>query len=341
VTWLSNDAVDRLRDVATRPEMPSDRYAILRPIGRGGMGTVYAARDRLLNRDVALKVSNAPVPESDLDHRLRQEARVLAALEHPGVVPIHDAGVLDDGRLFYVMTLVRGDTLATHAATLASEVARLTVFERIAETVAFAHAAGIVHRDLKPSNVMVGRFGEVLLLDWGVAKLVGSAPPASSVPAAAPASHAATPADSGRTGHGVRIGTSGFMAPEQARGDAAEAGPPADVYALGALLCWMLTGDTPASAAAAVERLSAVQPPAPPRLRSVIGRCLAERPADRYDSAAALVADLARYRQGQSVSAHRDTLLERAGRAFTRYQTFVLLLLAYLIMRAVFAWSQR
>ena len=341
MTWLSNDAVDRLRDVATRPALPSDRYAILRPIGRGGMGTVYAARDRLLNRDVAIKVSNAPVPESDLDHRLRQEARVLAALEHPGVVPIHDTGVLDDGRLFYVMTLVRGDTLTQHAATLTSEVARLTVFERIAETVAFAHAAGIVHRDLKPSNVMVGRFGEVLLLDWGVAKLVGTALPTSSAPATGTGDGAVTTADSARTGHGVRIGTSGFMAPEQASGDAAGAGPSADVYALGALLFWMLTGETPATAAAAVERLSTTQPATPRRLAAVIARCLAERPADRYESAAALVEDLARYRQGQPVSAHRDTLLERAGRAFARYQTFLLLLLAYLIMRAVFAWSQR
>ena len=175
MTWLSNDLVERLRDVATRPELASDRYVILRPIGRGGMGSVYAARDEQLGREVAIKVSNAAAPADDLDQRLRQEARVLARLEHPGIVPVHDAGLLDDGRWFYVMKLVRGETLADHAASLEHEAARLVVFERVAETVAFAHAAGIVHRDLKPSNVMVGQFGEVLVLDWGVARVLARA----------------------------------------------------------------------------------------------------------------------------------------------------------------------
>jgi eukaryotic-like serine/threonine-protein kinase len=172
VTWLSNDLVERLRDVATRPELATNRYAILRPIGRGGMGSVYAARDEQLGREVAIKVSNAAAPADDLDQRLRQEAKVLARLEHPGIVPVHDAGLLDDGRWFYVMKLVRGETLTDHAASLEHEAARLVVFERVAETVAFAHAAGIVHRDLKPSNVMVGQFGEVLVLDWGVARVL-------------------------------------------------------------------------------------------------------------------------------------------------------------------------
>src|SRR5437867_12319245 len=228
MTWLSNDLVQRLRDVATRPELASDRYVILRPIGRGGMGSVYAARDEHLGREVAIKVSNAAAPADDLDQRLRLEAKVLARLEHPGIVPVHDAGLLDDGRWFYVMKLVRGETLADHAAALEHEAARLVVFERVAETVAFAHAAGIVHRDLKPSNVMVGQFGEVLVLDWGVARvLAGDA-----------RSRAGTEVTDGRSGgtevggtaNGTRMGTSGFMAPEQAHGDSSNAGPPADVY---------------------------------------------------------------------------------------------------------------
>jgi hypothetical protein len=110
-TWLSNTVVDHLRVVATWPELPGDRYVIERPIGRGGMGTVYVARDTLLERDVAIKVSNAPVAGSGLDERLRQEAQVLARLEHPGIVPVHDAGRLADGRMFYVMKLVHGETL--------------------------------------------------------------------------------------------------------------------------------------------------------------------------------------------------------------------------------------
>ena len=174
VTRLADGAIARLREAATWPALPPDRYEIRGPLGRGGMGTVYAAYDRRLEREVAIKVSNAAAPSSDLETRLRQEARVLAHLEHPGIVPVHDAGVLDDGRWFYVMKYVRGETLPQHVATLAGEAAVLGVFERIAEAVAFAHAAGVVHRDLKPSNVMVGAFGEVLVLDWGVAKVLGT-----------------------------------------------------------------------------------------------------------------------------------------------------------------------
>src|SRR5678816_3219941 len=116
-----------------RPELATNRYAILRPIGRGGMGSAYAARDEQLGREVAIKVSNAAAPANDLDQRLRQEAKVLARLEHPGIVPVHDAGLLDDGRWFYVMKYVRGETLPKHVASLVGEAAVLGVFERIAE----------------------------------------------------------------------------------------------------------------------------------------------------------------------------------------------------------------
>jgi serine/threonine protein kinase len=312
MTWLSNETVDRLRDVATRPPLSGDRYVIVRPLGRGGMGAVYAARDAALGRDVALKVSNAVSAASGLETRLKREAQVLARLEHPGIVPVHDAGVLEDGRVFYVMKLVQGQTLEQHAPSLTSEAARLGGFERIVETVAFAHAAGVVHRDLKPSNVMVGRFGEVLVLDWGVAKIVGE-------------STALGPADRGvasasDTGDGTRLGTAGFMAPEQARGAAAEAGPPADIFALGAVLSWLLSG-------ASIPR----------RLRAIAAKCQAVDPEARYPNAAALLDDLARYRQGDAVSAHRETWLELAGVWFVRYRTFILLVVAYLVMRALLA----
>jgi eukaryotic-like serine/threonine-protein kinase len=299
VTFLPDSAIARLRDVATRPVLPSDRYVILRPIGRGGMGSVYAATDTQLGRDVAIKVSNAATSSSDLDRRLRQEARVLARLEHPGIVPVHDAGVLDDGRWYYVMKLVRGQTLADHAASVGSEAARLAIFERVADTVAFAHAAGVVHRDLKPSNVMVGEFGEVLVLDWGVARIVAAA----DTDAATHTDGSAE--DAGRTGRGTRMGTAGFMAPEQAAGNAAAAGPPADVYALGALLQWLC-------------------PASPKRL-----------------TATELADDLARYRQGSAVSAYRDSHLERAGRWLARYQTLVWIVFAYLVMRVAFAFFWR
>jgi serine/threonine protein kinase len=340
VTWLSNEVVRRLREVAVAPGLPAGRYRLLRPIARGGMGTVHAARDELLERDVAIKVSNSPVPNGDLEARLRREARVLARLEHPGIVPVHDAGVLDDGRLFYVMKLVRGETLAERAAQLTGEAAALSVLERVTDTVAFAHAAGVVHRDLKPSNVMVGRFGEVLVLDWGAARLLAQAMASISEdhsPDDHHPGHRDAPAPGG-TARGTRIGTPGFMAPEQGQGAAFAAGPEADVYALGALLYWMLTGDTPGTdTAASARRLQLVAPKPSRRLRAIVQKCLSADPAGRYADAGELAADLVRYRAGLPVSAHREGPFERFGRWFAAYRTFILLVLAYLVMRTLFA----
>ena len=322
---LSDQAVDRLRDAASRPALGTDRYELGDLLGRGGMGAVYSAFDRVLQREVALKISASASAGADLDARLRQESHVLARLEHPGIVPVHDAGPLADGRWFYVMKLVRGETLEQHLARLESLPARLALFTRIAETVAFAHAAGVVHRDLKPSNVMVGNFGEVLVLDWGIAKIIG------------PSDHRAIGASDhlviGSSGHrgigqgteaGTRMGTAGFMAPEQQRGDAALAGAPADVYSLGAVLERMLAGQT-----------------VPKRLLAIVRKCLADLPSERYADAGGLVQDLARYQAGQAVSAYRESAWDVAARWFERYRTFILLVAAYLVMRSLFALSQR
>ena len=335
MTWLSNEVVGRLREVATWPELPPDRYVVIRPLGRGGMGAVYLGRDQRLNREVAIKVSNAVTAGSHLDERLQQEAQVLARLEHPGIVPVHDAGVLADGRTFYVMKYVRGETLAEHAASLAGEAPVLGVFERIAETVAFAHASAVVHRDLNPSNIMVGGFGEVLVLDWGVAKLMDVAARAAG-------------ADSGGqsaafgTASGVRIGTTGFMAPEQQRGDSLAAGPDSDVYSLGALLFWMLTRATVTTDATAIAReLARKELRIPRRLRAIVLKCLSPERGSRYADARSLVDDLSRYRAGLAISAYRETPIERAGRFFATYRTFILLIAAYLVMRALFVWLRR
>src|SRR5262245_8517532 len=169
MTGLSDAAVDRLRAVANWPEFQSDRYRVTGEIGRGGMGTVYAAVDEALHRDVAIKVSNT-VAAAALEERLGAEARVLARLEHPGIVPVHDVGRLADGRLFYVMKRVDGETLTDYTRRRTDHAERLKIFERICEAVAFAHARLILHRDLKPDNVMVGAFGEVMVMDWGIAK---------------------------------------------------------------------------------------------------------------------------------------------------------------------------
>jgi len=329
---VSDDAVRRLQTAGTWPEFEGTRYSALGELGRGGMGTVYLARDEALGRQVAIKVSNA-VASQALEGRLRTEAQVLARLEHPGIVPIHDVGRLADGRLFYVMKRVQGKTLLEHLGDRSDLAERLRIFERICEALAFAHSQGFVHRDLKPANVMIGPFGEVLVLDWGVAKvLAGEAPTLAGSTASAAA---------GETDAGTVIGTRGFMSPEQARGANDQITERADVYGLGAILFTLLAGTAPAAepgaAARDLERLATVSR----RLRAVCARAMATDPADRYATAAALAADVARFRAGEPVDAYRERWFERAGRLAKRYQVAILLIAAYLLMRALVAFFIR
>ena len=215
---ISDRAIDRLRDAASWPELDA-RYEVTGVAGYGGMGTVYIARDHVLDRDVAVKVLDVADQKGSRAARLQREAHILAKLDHPGIVPVHDAGTLEDGRAFYVMKLVKGrrlDDLIRDRLPLAN---RLTVFGRILDAVAFAHAHGIVHRDLKPDNVMVGGFGEVYVMDWGVAQ------------------------DGGADAEAAVVGTPGFMAPEQAV--AGDVDPRADIYALGILLALVGGEDAP------------------------------------------------------------------------------------------------
>jgi serine/threonine protein kinase len=359
-TFLTDRIVDHLREAAVWPDVANTgasgadgvRYTVLRVIGRGGMGTVYVARDETLGREVAFKVSNAPASGSGLDERLRREARVLATLDHPGIAPVHDAGVLADGRLFYVMKLVRGVTLERHARDLDTESLKLSVFERVADTVAFAHARGIVHRDLKPSNVMVGSFGEVLVLDWGVAKVLGepqsqaqaqsqSQPRDLAADAASTSASGTSSGASEPTRIGTLIGTPGFMAPEQADGDVALIGPATDVFALGALLFWLLTTELPSADDLPRVNRALRDRRVSRRLRAIVTRCLARRAADRYANAGEIAADLVRYRGGLAVSAYPETVLDRAARLFTTYRTFILIVAAYIIMRAIVAYIRR
>ncbi len=172
--WLSDRTLAHLRRVAEMPDLAPTKYRLLEELGRGGMGTVYLAEDVMLERRVALKVVATGLSAPDAAERMLREARILAGLEHPGIVPVHDAGALPDGRVFYAMKRVDGKRLDALAPTLALP-ERLRIFQRICETVAFAHARGVVHRDLKPENVMVGPFGEVLVLDWGVARILAEA----------------------------------------------------------------------------------------------------------------------------------------------------------------------
>ncbi len=315
MTPLDDRAIARLSADAAWPEPEGGRYAVLEEIGRGGMGTVYRVRDEALGREAAMKVTAALAPHPELDRRLAGESAVLASLEHPGIVPVHDAGRLADGRPYYVMKLVRGVTLDRHVATVPGLFDRLRLFERLLDPVAFAHARGLVHRDLKPGNVMVGSFGEVLVMDWGVVKRPGTAEGGG-----AEDTRAGGPGRTGATDPDTVLGTPGFMAPEQAAGDAARVDARADVYALGAILRWL------------------VQDLAPPRpLRAIVARAMAADPAGRYADAAALGADVGRFLAGAPVEAYAEAWWERAGRRLRPYRMAILLVLAYMVMRALVA----
>ena len=277
--FLSDEAVAHLRQITELPDLTGTRYEMVGELGRGGMGVVYEVRDRELARAVAMKVV-----ESDW----RAEARIIAALEHPGIVPVHDSGTLPDGRLYYTMKLVRGTRLDAWASAGHGLTERLRLFTRICEPVAFAHANGVVHHDLKPENVMVGEFGAVLVMDWGVAG----------------------------------VGTPGYMAPEQVRGERPDAR--SDVYALGLLLQFLLRGlDTPRA------------------LDAIVAKAKADHSSARYPDAEALADDVLRHLDQEPVGAYRESIFERAGRWLTRHRALVTLMAAYIVMRViVFLWMR-
>lgn len=316
---LSNRAVQRLQQLVMEAPLPPERYTLHEVIGQGGMGTVYRAHDSVLGRDVAFKVLDARSQlVVDSSARLQREANILAQLEHPGIVPVHDAGELDNGRAFYVMQLVRGERLDEHVAHGMSRGDVLRLMLRLCEIIAFANAQGVVHRDIKPGNVMIGPFGEVLVLDWGVAKLMINAR-TDSAPIRAPATLRAD-LTAASTVDGMVVGTPGYMSPEQAAGASARVDQTADVYALGIIMRELLQTTRESSDRA---------------LKAIVGLATADDSHHRYASAAALAADIRRWLDGQSVSAHQETMAERTLRAYRQHQTAVLLVLTYLIVRVI------
>ena len=332
--------------MSQRPDFEGTRYELGREVARGGMGVVYAARDRELGREVALKVVAAEMADPETIARLRREARIIAHLEHPGIVPVHDVGTLPDGRVFYAMKLVSGKRLDVQVREGPPIGERLRLFLRICEAVAFAHAHGVIHRDLKPENVMVGPFGEVLVMDWGVAKHRED-PPAGNGDAAL---QAGTPPDH-HTAHGTILGTPAYMAPEQARGENDRVDVRAAVYSLGALLYFLLTGRAPGRTKAGPDEPtrtwpgatppSAIEPPRrlapgiPRALEAICLKALAPDPEGRYPKVDDLAADVGRFLEGDGVSAYAENPWQRARRFATRHRTAIALVLAYLVMRIV------
>jgi serine/threonine protein kinase len=364
--WLSDEALDRLRAAATAPDLAGTRYSLIRQLGRGGMGAVYLAEDATLGRRVALKVLDLPDPSGELTARLLREARVLASLEHPGIVPVHDVGTLADGRVFYTMKFVEGQRLDERAdrrldqglegrsdqrlAATDSLPDRLRIFERICEAVAFAHARGVLHRDLKPENIMVGPFGEVLVMDWGVAKILrdaaeGMPADSSGLPPPAAAPGAQKPALAA-TEHGAVLGTPGYMAPEQARGETKNLDERADVFSLGAILRFLLTGHRPddaTTAAAANEDVGTRGAFAAPRsagavprpLAAMVAKATSADPGGRYANVKELAADVGHYLDGLPVTAYPEGVFERVGRIIWRNRVAAILVFAYLLMRVL------
>lgn len=301
---VSDLALERLRQAATLPDLEGTRYTLKHEIGRGGMGVVYLAADSQLNRDVALKVLHLDDASPELAERMFKEARTLALLEHPNIVPVYDFGRLPSGRLYYTMKYVHGTRLDAYAADAGNSLAdRLRLFERICEAVAFAHSKGVLHRDLKPQNIMVGAFGEVLVLDWGLAQPVRE-PMSDRTP--------------GRT-----AGTPGYMAPEQTTGNTT-IDERADVFALGRVLAFLC------------------DPSLPKPIRSVIAKATAPDPASRYTSPSIAAADVLHFLDGLPVSAHKENPLEAVARWYRNNRTLLLLVFAYAAVRfLVFFWARR
>jgi hypothetical protein len=321
------------RDAA--PQVPPDtpRYRFEALVARGGMGEVWRGFDTLLARAVAVKV----LPEPVFGHgraraRFEEEARHVSRLEHPSIVPVYDLGELADGRPFFVMKLVQGQTLAAllaARATPAEAIGRwVEVFEEVCTTVAFAHARDVIHRDLKPSNVMLGEFGEVLVMDWGIAKALAT-PPQPARPSVTPSLSAgavATAPEGLETLPGQAKGTPAFMAPEQARGEASRVGKASDVFGLGGILCVILTGQSPytrarqAQAGDMTEAFTRLDNcGADPELTGLAKACLAPDPEARPADAAEVAGRVKHYRDAlaaRQTEAERDLWMRQvAGRA--------------------------
>jgi serine/threonine protein kinase len=260
---LSDSVLQHLREVVDLPDLSGTRYVLEEEIGRGGFGVVYAARDTQLDRRVAIKA---------MDAAWAGEARLIARLEHPGIVPVYETGTLPDGRAFYAMKLVAGVRADHYVAGNPPLGERLRVVERIGEALAYAHSCGVLHRDLKPQNVMVGRFGEVYVMDWGVEGVAG------------------TPA---------------FRAPE------AKLDERSDVYALGALIRFVLPAGPP------------------PALAAIAATAMSERPQERYDGVTAVLAEIERFQDGLAVEAYAESPWQRIRRFAKRNEVLLWLLAAY------------
>jgi serine/threonine protein kinase len=308
---LDGRAIEQLRHAVQQPQV-DERYVVGELIGKGGMGAVYRAYDQVLQRDVAIKVSAFPMDSASAE-RLARESRILARLEHPGIVSVHDAGVDANGTPWYAMRLIRGERLDAWASGR-SRGERLRVFLQVCDAIGFAHAHDVIHRDIKPANVMIGAHGEVLVLDWGIARL-GTDSRATGLQRAS--------AGDADTQDGTVVGTPGYMAPEQQAGDMNAIDIRTDVYGLGALLNVLAQDASP--------RL-------PRPLKAIIDKAQATSPALRYATVAELAQDVRDWLDGLPVTSYRERWWERLDRFYRNNQTIVLLFAMYAVVRMIILW---
>jgi serine/threonine-protein kinase len=351
------------------PTVPGGRFRVLRPHAQGGLGVVSVAMDEELHREVALKeIQERYASESEPRARFLLEAEITGSLEHPGIVPVYGLGHHPDGRPFYAMRFVRGESLKdaisrfhgdadasgamTGAAKAGAEsLAHSVPFRRllsrfldVCNAIAYAHSRGVLHRDLKPGNILLGPFGETLVVDWGLAKVVGrsdDAPGPSGEATLRPPSASAV----GETVAGSVIGTPAYMSPEQAEGRLESLGPATDVYGLGITLYVVLTGRAPFDGENVAEilakvrrgefpRPSLVAPSVPKALEAVCLKAMVREQSDRYSNPRALAEDIEHWLADEPVAAYREPLPDRFGRWVRKHQTLVTSAAAVLFMAA-------
>jgi eukaryotic-like serine/threonine-protein kinase len=332
------------------------RFRVLRPHARGGLGAVFVALDGELNREVALKqILDQHADDATSRARFLREAEITGSLEHPGIVPVYALGTYAGGRPYYAMRLIRGDSLKEAIAAFhgdetlrhdhgASSLALRNLLRRftdVCNAIEYAHSRGVLHRDIKPSNVVLGKHGETLVVDWGLAKATGRSDPCAEERTIVPS----LSSGSAETLPGSALGTPAYMSPEQAEGDLDRISPLSDVYSLGATLYCLLTGKPPfdgddlgavliAVQKGDFESVRTVDPRIAPALEAVCHKAIATKPQDRYSSPRALADDVERWLADEPVLAFPEKFGRRTARWMRRHRAWTQAGLAALVIVA-------